>query len=147
MIKYKMTFSDIESARRTFCNYNSCSCCLINEVRNGTGETCADYCKSHPHEAAAIMGLEIVEVRLKLTDRERALCKALGAKYVSMDGNKPNSPFEVVDVKLWEDKPEYSDKGQSWQHNGFTRGVGVLDARLFPSLQPGELAEVAEDKA
>ena len=59
-------FDDIISAREPFCGLHICGVCpmpsslkeysLPDDARN-----CSEFCKKHPHEAAAIMGYEVVE--------------------------------------------------------------------------------------
>lgn len=59
-------YVDIETAKEPFCGKNNChSCAIPNYSRSDEFPygvtTCADFCKKYPHEAARLMGYEVVE--------------------------------------------------------------------------------------
>ena len=58
-------FDDILSAQKAFCaNYRCHKCPLPNLLREDLlpedARNCVEFCKKHPHEAAALMGYEVI---------------------------------------------------------------------------------------
>ncbi len=59
-------YDDIYAARSPFCKENRCSTCVMpnlfreKELPSGV-ETCVGFCEKYPHEAARLMGYEVVE--------------------------------------------------------------------------------------
>lgn len=107
------------------------------------------------HEA-----LELVEMNVKgedvLTDKERGICKAMGATYVTMDDPDESQAeiyekvlteesdmtrMELYGVKLWKDKPE-QDEGYFLCENG--EPIAMVDRALFPSVKPGDVIYIGE---
>lgn len=76
----------------------------------------------------------------RLTDKELAICKAVGARYVSRVKVPKGDPNMV---SLWELKPVccscYSDDSITWSGSGL---LAYVDAFLFPSIKPGDCVEV-----
>lgn len=141
MKKYRMTVDDINVARRIFCN-TECEICPISNSNNGTGIGCCDFSAMYPDKAAELMGLEVVEVTPRLTEQELAICKALGAKWVS----RGIEPFNFVEesVQLWSDKPIHTWKrSYSIEHNTVYL-LASMSAELFASVHPGDLVNVEE---
>lgn len=109
----------------------------------------ADYQGKSGYDGV-ILGLTvaIVEVRaaakasrkrdlsVKLTEAERALCKATGAKWLSRDRGGGH-------VFLWRDQPRHYGGGYSESRAGSL--IGMLDEWLFPLIQPEELVEVPDE--
>lgn len=138
MKKYKMTlmFDSIEAARLVFCHYigTQCNKCPIRSF------CVSDTCKVYADKVAKFIGLEVVEVEDKprLTEQELAICKAVGAKWVSWDKfHIPELRNGIVD--LWECSPHYN--GAQYSGTGLLAKVGI---ELFPSLNPGDLVNVEE---
>lgn len=116
-------FDDIIFARKPFCkNYICPNCPLPNLLREDLlpedARNCADFCKKHPREAAALMGYEVVEDepsgnsgQLKEDNMDKPrICEVLGVEvnervyykdpsgvtlefFISPDGN-PGFAFE-----------------------------------------------------
>src|SRR5699024_492615 len=59
----KMTEYSMEEANNEFCNrQKSCDTCPLDEPSHKKENTsCVDWCNEHPHEAARLMGYEVVE--------------------------------------------------------------------------------------
>ena len=139
MKKYLMRLDDIEKARKVFCDAK-CKICPISSFNNSTGMECDNFTAVYPDKAAELMGLEVVEAedKLHLTEQELAICKALGAKWVSWDKfHIPELRRGIVD--LWKCSPHYNGAQYS--------GTGLLarvDIEMFPSLNPGDLVNVEE---
>lgn len=140
MKKYLMKLDTLSAALSAFCDkMRDCDDCPFTG-RKIRGESCDDYCNAHPEEAAELMGLEVVEVEDKprLTEQELAICKTLGAKWVSWDKfHIPELRNGIVD--LWKCSPHYNGAQYS--------GTGLLarvDIELFPSLNPGDCINVED---
>ena len=71
---------------------------------------------------------------MKLTENELTICRATGAKWVTRD----NTPIGFVCLYISEEQPPQSTRGD---YVG-TGKLGVLDARVFPSLERGECVKV-----
>lgn len=69
----------------------------------------------------------------QLTDAEKAICKAIGAKYVAR--NKDNT-----DVALYIEKPAQIIPG----YYSFIPSIGIIDGSLFPSVARGDCICVEE---
>ena len=60
-------FPYIQAARVSFCLYRenaammACYTCKLSSRNNGEHSGCVEFCEEHPHEAAALMGYEVVE--------------------------------------------------------------------------------------
>lgn len=59
----KMTEYSIEEANNEFCDrQKSCDTCPLDEPSHKKEDTsCVDWCNEHPHEAARLMGYEVVD--------------------------------------------------------------------------------------
>ena len=59
----KMTEYSMEEANNKFCDrQKSCDTCPLDEPSHKKEDTsCVDWCNEHPHEAARLMGYEVVE--------------------------------------------------------------------------------------
>ena len=77
----------------------------------------------------------------RLTEPELAICKAVGAKWVSRDQQEPGLDDESH-VVLWWGKPSLSDCGVYANLSG--DDTGTLPASLFPSVHPGDCICVEE---
>ena len=60
-------FPYIQAARVSFCLYRenaammACYTCKLSSGNNGEHSGCVEFCEEHPHEAARLMGYEVVE--------------------------------------------------------------------------------------
>ena len=70
----------------------------------------------------------------RLTEAELAICRAVGAKWVSRNQIGANS------LHLWDKKP--GGNKNFW--NGDAMSLATVAENLFPSVQPGDLVEVPE---
>ena len=65
MPKYKSpdgrVFDSIEKARLRFCSLSSCGNCVLDDLANEQGSTCALYSHKNPRAAAQLMRYEIIE--------------------------------------------------------------------------------------
>lgn len=138
MKKYRLTFDTIAQAHEAYCkgHHVGCDNCPILSEAIKTDLSCGEFVERYPDMAIKLMDLEVIDVPPVLTAREWALCKALGARYVSRDDH----PFDPDRVELWTDKP--GRPGKVWQYNGSARGVASVDARILPSVGPGELVDI-----
>ena len=59
----KITEYSMEEANNEFCErQKSCDTCPLDEPSHKKEDTsCVDWCNEHPHEAARLMGYEVVE--------------------------------------------------------------------------------------
>ena len=61
-------FPYIQAARVSFCLYRenaammACYTCKLSSRNNGEHSGCVEFCEEHPHEAARLMGYEVVEL-------------------------------------------------------------------------------------
>lgn len=54
-------FDSIEKARLRFCSLSSCGNCVLGDLANEQGSTCALYSHKNPRAAAQLMRYEIIE--------------------------------------------------------------------------------------
>ena len=144
MKKYLMRLDDIEKARKVFCDAK-CKICPISSFNNSTGMECDNFTAVYPDKAAELMGLEVVEAedKLHLTEQELAICKALGAKWVS------KNEVCTSNVVFWKNKPKaYCQLAGKTSKRFFeapdSEYIGSVSAEYFPSLNPGDLVNVEE---
>lgn len=141
MKKYRVTFETLRAAFVGFCDeMRACDDCPFTDRKIGN-QSCDDYCNAHPEETAAIIGAEVVEVEDKprLTEQELAICKALGARWVS------RNECNYDNVNLWEIEPTKSVNTSPRQYiarNGSL--LAAVNVCLFPSLNPGDCVNVEE---
>ena len=70
-------FPYIQAARVSFCLYRenaammACYTCKLSSRNNGEHSGCVEFCEEHPHEAARLMGYEVVEEDGHFTEDER----------------------------------------------------------------------------
>lgn len=70
----------------------------------------------------------------KLTAEELEICKAVGAKYISID--KPVSLPDVVE--LWKEKPVLNGCSGIYENRAVDARLAAVSMQLFPSLKPGD---------
>ena len=70
----KMVDYTIEEANNEFCErQKSCDTCPLDEPSHKKEDTsCVDWCNEHPHEAARLMGYEVVEEHTKTHEKTHA---------------------------------------------------------------------------
>lgn len=78
----------------------------------------------------------------RLTEAELAICKPVGAKWVSRSDSNAADDFKYV--KLWEEKPTKNVYGKWEETVHLDVHLGVIDARKFPSVQFGDCICVEE---
>ncbi len=134
MKKYRLTLNSLLDVLHFF-DVQGCDVCPLKDKAIGS-KSCYEYCQTHPEEAAALIGYEIIEVESKLTEQELAICKAVGAKWVSRN--------ELGDtVSLWESKPVlFPEAKRCYYSNG--KFIACMPLKLFPSLNSGDLVNVEE---
>lgn len=153
MKKYKLTLNSLKKAQEAYCRAtNKCKKCpFFRRVTRKSfpfelHEACAEYAIQHPDKAIELMELEVVEVennpkldKPKLTEQELNICKLLGAKWVSRDGEGYN--YMGV-VKLWREKPQMGKSPCYYLTEGTYIATCELDC--FPSLKPGDCVNVED---
>ena len=126
----KMTEYSMEEANNEFCErQTSCNTCPLDDPsRKKENTSCVDWCNEHPHEAARLMGYEVVEDEKEEANMDKPLkdwtlgelsdyCK----KVVDPDGNCFNCeakkyiglcPFEETAPCDWdfEVKPRFTEQ-------------------------------------
>lgn len=146
---YKLTFNHPVKAKKAWCEavmkHNCISCPL--KVLGGERRACDWIALHQPDKMAAVIDAEVIRVeepvRLEpeLGQRELAICRAAGAKWVTRESK--GSPFGTGDVTLWEQQPTRSKNGV-YNANGNFRGIAVMNASVFPSVYPGDCINVEE---
>ena len=136
-------FEDIKDARSAFCGRveNVCDKCPLSRANNGKGIICLYFVRDYPEKAAELMDLEAIEEegKPKLTEQELAICKALGARWVS------RNECNYDNVNLWEIEPTKSVNTSPRQYiarNGSL--LAAVNVCLFPSLNPGDCINVED---
>ena len=103
----KMTEYSMEEANNKFCDrQKSCDTCPLDEPSHKKENTsCVDWCNEHPHEAARMMGYEVLEddcnqlqkscnsvaINEEANMDEQGICEVLGVEpeeFFEMRGNK-----------------------------------------------------------
>lgn len=137
MRKYRMTFDSINKAYSAFCGLHFCDSCPLSKGSNGKKLSCKDFKNSLPDKAAELMGLEVIEVEDKpcLTEAELAICKAVGAKWVSIND-------DGGDVELWDEEPRKENGTYFIGYPPSPFGLARIASGLFPSLNPGDCVNV-----
>ena len=145
MKKYKLTLNSLKKAQEAFCHGSRNSCCMDCPLHKAIHElqlnTCNDFIKYYPDKAAELMGLEVIEVeeKPKLTEQELNICKLLGTKWVSRDGEGYN--YMGV-VKLWREKPQIGNTPCYYLTE--VTYIATCELEYFPSLKPGYCVNVEE---
>lgn len=132
-MKYRMTFDEnkLSLALNVFCHETACKDCPVLKTRTYLDYLdCYKLLKDYPHKVAELIGLEAVKENPKLTQKELEICRALGAKWASVDKGKNK-------VGLWKCVPLY-DGGVYFG----TDAVGRVTLSSFPSLNPGDCVEI-----
>lgn len=148
MERYKLTFNSIKKAQEAYCHTtNKCKKCpFYSRVVTGDScpfelhEACAEYAAQHPDKAVELMDLEVIDVP-ELTEQERAMCKAVGAKWVTLDNPRTPDSTPSQYVFLWKNKPLHSRSGKYYEAADGDC-FGNLNKALFPSLVPDDCVSV-----
>lgn len=87
----KTVETSIEEAQDDFCdNYETCGVCPLNQK---APSDCLAWCKAHPHEAARLMGYEVVEDKIRTVPGHEPL-----------NAEQQANIAEFIDAKLAEEK-------------------------------------------
>ena len=71
-------FPYIQAARVSFCLYRenaammACYTCKLSSGNNGEHSGCVEFCEEHPHEAARLMGYEVVDEHTQTHEKTHA---------------------------------------------------------------------------
>ena len=84
-----------EQAQGQFCNGRHCWECPMNQ-KSPAKECCVDFRKSHPHEAARLMGYEVVEEHTKIHEKTHA--DAIENARVHLEEANMDKPCNGCDV-------------------------------------------------
>ena len=107
-------FPYIQAARVSFCLYRenaammACYTCKLSSRNNGEHSGCVEFCEEHPHEAARLMGYEVVEddcVEPRKHKEEANMDKPL--KYWTLGELKEycyKAPHDCIGCKVKQDK-------------------------------------------
>ena len=95
----KMTEYSMEEANNEFCDrQTSCDTCpLDNPSHKKENMSCVDWCNDHPHEAARLMGYEVVE---DYCDQSQKIRNSVAKKEANMD-----KPLKDQEAKADQGKP------------------------------------------
>ena len=99
-------FPYIQAARVSFCLYRenaammACYTCKLSSRNNGEHSGCVEFCEEHPHEAARLMGYEVVD---EMREEMREPQLNAGKEEANMDkpricevlGVEPEEVFEM----------------------------------------------------
>ena len=96
----KITEYSMEEANNEFCErQKSCDTCPLDEPSHKKEDTsCVDWCNEHPHEAARLMGYEVVEDKMNDCNN----CGNAGSKYCKLcnvpmkDGKRIDNPSHWI---------------------------------------------------
>ena len=128
-------FPYIQAARVSFCLYRenaammACYTCKLSSRNNGEHSGCVEFCEEHPHEAARLMGYEVVEDTIKTVP---------GHEPLTAEQQKDMAAF--IDSKLAEKEEANMDKpricevlgvevGEWWEYGGIeysVTGKGII---------------------
>ena len=129
----------ISDAVDHYCKQRWCDNCLLREPIGDPDKVCADWAETHPHEAARLMGYEVVEDNAPTL--KDAIDKYLEIKQEEANMDKPRI-CEVLGVEVgewWEyGGVEYSvtGKGIIIDHN--TVCSEITERRLFRNDASGQ---------
>lgn len=109
------------------------ACWSVNKIGTGIFE---------PHRMVlyAVQHPESLIRKPRLTKEELEICRALGAKWVSRD----DELGDVVNVDIWDDKPEKSSDGSYMAYKKDTLHIAGINFKIFPSIKPGDCINVEE---
>ena len=147
MTKYRLTFNTIAQAHWAYCKghcVGSCDNCSIFPEKVKTDLSCGEFVERYPDKAVELMGLEVIDTPA-LTEQERAMCKAVGAKWVTLDNPRTPDSTPSRYVFLWKNKPLHSRSGKYYEAADGDC-FGNLDKALFPSLVPDDCVAVEVDE-
>ena len=98
----KITEYSMEEANNEFCErQKSCDTCPLDDPSHKKEDTsCVDWCNEHPHEAARLMGYEVVEEHTPTHEKTHA--DAIENARVHLEEANMDKPLK--DWTLWEAK-------------------------------------------
>ena len=113
----KITEYSMEEANNEFCErQKSCDTCPLDEPSHKKEDTsCVDWCNEHPHEAARLMGYEVVEEHTSTHEKTRADAienERVHLEEANMDkpricevlGVEPEERFSIGQYEYWIDQ-------------------------------------------
>lgn len=128
----KMTEYSMEEANNEFCDrQKSCDTCPLDEPSHKKENTsCVDWCNEHPHEAARLMGYEVVEDEVYNSPTEYP-CSTCDHGWGSLSTKGIKSCHETCqELQAWKTskyKKETNDEVHEWTEN--TR-IGVQNGEF-----------------
>ena len=101
----KITEYSMEEANNEFCErQKSCDTCPLDEPSHKKEDTsCVDWCNEHPHEAARLMGYEVVEddVKYYLPSNLTEFCTKTGQTWWTRTINRDKEANMDKPLKDW----------------------------------------------
>ena len=145
-MKYRMTYDSLERACSAFCSHCCGHCAIgVNILSYGGNMTCSQFIHNYPDKAAELMKLDVIgdKDKSELTEQELSICKALGAKWITLN---EKHRFEDNYVYLWNRQPQYQTINGIKYYSEIEEGdcFATIHASHFPSLSPGDCVKVAE---
>ena len=101
-----------EQAHGQFCKGRNCWECPMNQ-KSPAKETCVDFRKSHPHEAASLMGYEVVEEHTQTHEKTHA--DAIENARVHLEEDNLNVDYEKMNLGDFAKSGEISTNAQGGQ--------------------------------
>ena len=104
----KITECSMEEANNEFCErQKSCDTCPLDEPSHKKEDTsCVDWCNEHPHEAAALMGYEVVDEHTPTHEKTHA--DAIENARVHLEEANMDKPLKDQQAKADAGKPHPS---------------------------------------
>ena len=104
----KITECSMEEANNEFCErQKSCDTCPLDEPSHKKEDTsCVDWCNEHPHEAARLMGYEVVEEHTQTHEKTHA--DAIENARVHLEEANMDKPLKDQQAKADAGKPHPS---------------------------------------
>ena len=112
-------FPYIQAARVSFCLYRenaammACYTCKLSSRNNGEHSGCVEFCEEHPHEAARLMGYEVVEEYTQTHEKTHA--DAIENARVQSEEDNLNVDYEKMTLGDFAKSGEISTNDQGGQ--------------------------------
>ena len=114
-------FPYIQAARVSFCLYRenaammACYTCKLSSRNNGEHSGCVEFCEEHPHEAARLMGYEVVEEYTQTHEKTHA--DAIENARVQSEEDNLNVDYEKMTLGDFAKSGEISTNDQGGQQH------------------------------
>ena len=93
----------ISDAVDKYCKQRWCDNCCLREPIGDPDKVCADWAEAHPHEAARLMGYEVVEDKKRLAEHQG---EETGDLYYTVEKEVSMAKdFEIKITQIKQDKP------------------------------------------